>query len=65
MSVPERTTLEGELVRKCLSRNNTECSFINHRNYKVIYRRYASLYFIVGVDSEEEVLLTINTFQFH
>jgi len=44
-------------VRKCLSRNNTQCSFIDHRNYKVIYRRYASLYFIVGVDPEEEVSL--------
>ncbi|EGR32628.1 hypothetical protein IMG5_076580 [Ichthyophthirius multifiliis] len=54
LSVQERTTLEGELVRKCLSRNNTQCSFIEHRNYKVIYRRYASLYFIVGVDIEEE-----------
>ncbi|KAL4463190.1 hypothetical protein ABPG74_007191 [Tetrahymena malaccensis] len=54
LSVIERTTLEGELVRKCLSRNNTQCSFIDHRNYKVIYRRYASLYFIVGVDPEEE-----------
>lgn len=55
LSVHERTTLEGELVRKCLSRNNTQCSFIEHRNYKVIYRRYASLYFIVAVDPEEEV----------
>jgi len=24
-------------------------------NYKVIYRRYASLYFIMGVDSDEQV----------
>lgn len=30
-----------------------QCSFIEHRNYKVIYRRYASLFFLVGVDSEE------------
>ena len=50
MTVKERTTLEGELVRKCLSRNESLCSFIEYRGYKVIYRRYASLYFIVGVD---------------
>jgi len=30
-----------------------QCSFIEHRNYKVIYRRYASLFFLVGVDGEE------------
>ena len=56
MTVKERTTLEGELVRKCLSRNETLCSFIEYRGYKVIYRRYASLYFIMGLDLEEEVL---------
>lgn len=54
MTVKERTTLEGELVRKCLSRNESLCSFIEYRGYKVIYRRYASLYFIVGVDLQEE-----------
>jgi AP-4 complex subunit sigma-1 len=35
-------------VRKCLARADTQCSFVEHRNYKVIYRRYASLFFIVG-----------------
>ena len=24
-----------------------------YKNFKVVYRRYASLYFIVGIDSEE------------
>lgn len=26
---------------------------MEHRNYKVIYRRYASLFFLVGVDGDE------------
>lgn len=30
-----------------------QCSFVEHRNYKIIYRRYASLFFLVGVDNEE------------
>ncbi len=50
----ERITLEGELVRKCLSRSQNRCSFLEHQNYKIIYRRYASLYFIMGVDIEDE-----------
>ena len=49
-SIKERSTLEGELVRKCLSRNNKQCAFLDYRNYKIIYRRYASLYFILGLD---------------
>ena len=56
LSVDERTMLEGEIVRKCLSRTEKQCSIIQHRNYKVIYRRYASLFFLVGVDEEENEL---------
>ena len=48
-------TLEGELIRKCLSRTELQCSFLEHRQFKVIYRRYASLYFIIGVDNDDEV----------
>lgn len=54
IGIKERITLEGELVRKCLSRNNSQCSFLEHRKYKVIYRRYASLYFIIGLDVDDE-----------
>ena len=55
ISIKERITLEGELVRKCLSRTNNQCSFLDHRKYKVIYRRYASLYFIIGLDVDQEI----------
>lgn len=30
-----------------------QCSIFEHRAYKVIYRRYASLFFMVGVDDDE------------
>eukprot|EP00899_Mesostigma_viride_P027200 jgi/Mesvir1/7665/Mv11425-RA.1 len=55
-SLEERRTLEGEIVRKCLARAENQCSFVEHRNYKVVYRRYASLFFLVGVDREENEL---------
>ena len=71
----ERITLEGELIRKCLSRTENQvsdlnifqrtisnkiklvlqCSFLEHRQYKVIYRRYASLYFIIGLDVDSDI----------
>ena len=44
----EKTALESEIIRKCLSRSELQCSFLEYRGYKVIYRRYASLFFIVG-----------------
>ena len=59
MSINERTALEGEVVRKCLQRKDYECSFVEHLQYKLVYRRYASLFFIVGVDQEENELATL------
>ena len=53
LSVKERIALEGELIRKCLARNEGQCSFLEYRGYRIIYRRYASLYFIVGVDNDD------------
>jgi AP-4 complex subunit sigma-1 len=41
ISMDERTALESEIIRKCLSRSETQCSFLEYRGYKVIYRRYA------------------------
>lgn len=55
LPLKERRTLESELVRKCLSRDDSKCSILIHQNYKIIYRRYVSLYFIIGVDLNEEV----------
>ena len=49
----ERITLAGELVRKCLARGQEKSSFITHQNYKIVYRRYAHLYFIIGLDKDE------------
>ena len=33
-----------------------QCSFMDYKDYKVVYRRYAALYFITGIDQEENEL---------
>lgn len=48
----ERVALESEIIRKCLSRSELQCSFLEYRGYKVVYRRYASLFFIVGTKAD-------------
>ena len=60
MTVDERRILEGEIVRKCLIRVDKQCNFIEHRGLKVVYRRYASLFFLVGVDDEENELSVLD-----
>eukprot|EP00729_Bicosta_minor_P004515 gene4515-5826_t len=54
--VTTRITDESEIIRKCLARNEKQCSFMEYRDIKLVYRRYASLYFIVGIDSTENEL---------
>lgn len=39
LTIPERVALEGELIRKCLSRTEMQCSFIQYRQYNIVYRR--------------------------
>jgi hypothetical protein len=51
-----------QIIRRCLSRTEYQCSFIEYRGYKVIYRRYASLFFVVAVDGDEENELSILEF---
>lgn len=60
--ISERIALEAEIIRRCLSRTEYQCSFIEYRGYKVIYRRYASLFFVVGVDGDDENELAILEF---
>mmetsp|Transcript_26012 Transcript_26012/g.61386 ORF Transcript_26012/g.61386 Transcript_26012/m.61386 type:complete len:146 (-) Transcript_26012:71-508(-) len=62
LPIEERVALEAEIIRKALSRNELQCSFMEYRGYKVVYRRYASLYFIVGVQGDNDNELSILEF---
>uniref|UniRef100_A0A6B2LPP3 AP complex subunit sigma n=1 Tax=Arcella intermedia TaxID=1963864 RepID=A0A6B2LPP3_9EUKA len=52
----ERLAMEGEIIRKCLGRSMQQCSFVEYRDHKVVYRRYASLFIIMGIDETENEL---------
>ncbi|KAJ5072977.1 ap-4 complex subunit sigma-1 [Anaeramoeba ignava] len=52
-SQEHRIALENEVTRSCLARKETDCSFFEFRELKIIYRRYASLFFIAAVDDDE------------
>jgi AP-4 complex subunit sigma-1 len=52
--VKERVALEAEIIRRCLSRTEYQCSFLDYRGYRIIYRRYASLFFVVAVDGGDD-----------
>ncbi|EDQ86623.1 uncharacterized protein MONBRDRAFT_10687 [Monosiga brevicollis MX1] len=54
--VATRAADEAEIIRKCLARTEKQCSFIEYRTFKLVFRRYASLYFIIGCDEHENEL---------
>ncbi|XP_005047338.1 PREDICTED: AP-4 complex subunit sigma-1 isoform X2 [Ficedula albicollis] len=45
--------LEAEVIKNCLSRSKDECSFIEYKDFKLVYRQYAALFIVVGIDQTE------------
>ena len=54
-----RSTQESEIIKKCLMRTENSSNFIEHKGLKIIFRKYATLYFMVGVDEEENELAVL------
>ncbi|KAH7831961.1 Adaptor protein complex 4 (AP-4), sigma subunitA [Monocercomonoides exilis] len=52
----DRIALEGEVVRKCVSRPDEACPFFSYEKYTVFHKRYASLFIIVGTTDDENEL---------
>lgn len=48
-----------EVVSTVLHRSNRLCNVIEWKEIKIVYRRYASLYFIVGIDASDNELLAL------
>ncbi|KAF3434927.1 hypothetical protein FNV43_RR22014 [Rhamnella rubrinervis] len=55
-SQKERTKVLRELSGVILSRGPKLCNFVEWRGYKVVYKRYASLYFCMCIDREDNEL---------
>uniref|UniRef100_A0A8C5QQB4 AP complex subunit sigma n=1 Tax=Leptobrachium leishanense TaxID=445787 RepID=A0A8C5QQB4_9ANUR len=53
LEIQKKTVLESEVIKLCLSRSKDQCSFVEYRDFKLVYRQYAALYIIVGVDESE------------
>ncbi|KAG8449612.1 hypothetical protein GDO86_016306 [Hymenochirus boettgeri] len=51
--VQRRTLLESDVIKLCLSRSKDQCSFIEYKDFKLVYRQYAALFIVVGIDEYE------------
>ncbi|KYB29045.1 AP-1 complex subunit sigma-2-like Protein [Tribolium castaneum] len=48
-----------ELITTILARKPKMCSFLEWRDLKIVYKRYASLYFCCAIEQEDNELLTL------
>eukprot|EP00891_Asterochloris_glomerata_P000323 jgi/Astpho2/323/Aster-02205 len=55
----ERAKVVRDVTPMVLARAVKLCNFLDYRDSKVVYKRYASLYFVMGVDSTDNELLTL------
>ncbi|XP_064004494.1 AP-4 complex subunit sigma-1 isoform X1 [Pogoniulus pusillus] len=53
VEINKRTILEAEVIKNCLSRSKDQCSFIEYKDFKLVYRQYAALFVVVGINETE------------
>ena len=55
----QRKRITTEVVSSVLARAPRQCNFIEWRDKKIVYKRYASLYFVLVADVEANELLSL------
>lgn len=48
-----------DLVGQTLARKPKLCSFLEYKDLKIVYKRYASLYFLAAVEIDDNQLVTL------
>ena len=64
LSTQERQKYIKEIINIVLTRNAKACNFLEWNDYKIVYKRYASLYFITIVDKNDNELLILEIIHF-
>lgn len=59
MSEKNKKKATRELISTILARKPKHCSFVDWKDLKIVYKRYASLYFCCGIEPEDNELLTL------
>ncbi|KAL8824488.1 MAG: hypothetical protein Q9170_008136 [Blastenia crenularia] len=59
LSPREKAKIIKDVSQLVLSRRTRMCNFLEYKDTKVVYRRYASLFFIAGCSSTDNELITL------
>ncbi|KAL0636864.1 AP-1 adaptor complex sigma subunit Aps1 [Maublancomyces gigas] len=59
LSPKEKAKITKDISTLVLARRTRMCNFLEYKDSKVVYRRYASLFFIAGIDATDNELITL------
>eukprot|EP01025_Chloroclados_australasicus_P010454 TRINITY_DN14236_c0_g1_i1.p5 TRINITY_DN14236_c0_g1~~TRINITY_DN14236_c0_g1_i1.p5 ORF type:complete len:152 (-),score=13.68 TRINITY_DN14236_c0_g1_i1:349-804(-) len=59
-SQKQRSRVTKEATSLILARAPQLCNFVDWRGLKLVYKRYASLYFVCAVDADDNELITLD-----
>ncbi|KAI5790130.1 AP-1 complex subunit-like protein [Geopyxis carbonaria] len=57
LSYKDKNKIIRDVSSQVLARRPKMCNFLEYKDSVVVYRRYASLFFVAGVDSEDNPLI--------
>eukprot|EP00127_Corallochytrium_limacisporum_P007170 Clim_evm43s243 gene=Clim_evmTU43s243 len=55
----EKKKIMREMTTTILARKPKMCNFLEWKEFKIVYKRYASLYFCVGIEDGDNELITL------
>lgn len=58
-SQKDKSKITRELTTIILSRRAKMCNILEYKDMKIVYRRYASLFFVMGIDALDNGLLAL------
>ncbi|PON29282.1 hypothetical protein TGAM01_v201531 [Trichoderma gamsii] len=59
LSPKDKAKIVKDVSQLVLARRTRMCNFLEYKETKIVYRRYASLFFITGCSSEDNELITL------
>lgn len=61
LSEKVKKKISRDLIQMVLSRRPKHCNFIDYKDLKIVYKRYASLYFLCAIENQDNELLCLET----
>ncbi|PWN38320.1 putative APS1-AP-1 complex subunit [Meira miltonrushii] len=59
MSPKAKSKITKDVTQLVLARRSRMCNFLEYKDTKVVYRRYASLFFVTGISQDDNELITL------